>query len=247
MTNGIQFAVSGEGTGLYIALSEYYEGKPPQDLPILDQFGKFTVRGDFSGGCFDDVHIVATHVALATLTDASLSNWRCSVHEAFVDYPEGSGPRDFKALAIALNVTGPGSRKFPDRSFGIPYILATNITAPTCQLCIPYPGQNLCHPTTACSFTPYGNMCLTRPGYKADGAADDDLSVQWRMEWPVPGHEHRVAVFPGRSADTLCDSKNAGPDICKEVSIADCAPPKVGGGRFESSYSQADQKIMHGE
>jgi hypothetical protein len=245
MTNGIQFAVAGKGTGLYLALSEYYANQAPQSLPVLDQFGTFTVRGDFSGGCFNDVHIVATHPALATLTDVSLSNWQCSIHEAFVDYPQGSGSRDFKPLAIALNVTGPGSKTFTDHSFGIPYILATNITAPTCQLCIPFPGENLCHPTTACSFTPFGDMCLTRPGFKADGAADDDLRVQWRMNWPVPGHEHRVAVFPGTSADTLCDSKHVGQDVCKEVSIADCGASNVDD--VESSHGQADQKVMHEE
>ena len=65
-------------------------------------------------------------------------------------------------------------------------------------------------------------MCLTRPGFKADGTDDDNVKVQWRMKWPVPGHEHRVAVVPGTSADTLCDPKNTGPDVCKEIMVADC-------------------------
>ena len=40
------------------------------------------------------------------------------------------------------------------------------------------------------------------------------------MNWSEPGHEHRVVVFLGVSADTLCDSEHVGHDVCKEVSIA---------------------------
>jgi len=77
-------------------------------------------------------------------------------------------------------------------------------------------------------------MCLTRPGYKADGARDRDRKVHWRLKWPVPGHEHRVAVKPGTSADTLCDPKNTGPDVCKEVAVGDCPTPPSGGARHET-------------
>jgi hypothetical protein len=69
-------------------------------------------------------------------------------------------------------------------------------------------------------------MCLTRPGYKADGAKDGDLKAQWRLEWPVDGHEHRVAVKPGTPSNTLCDSKFTGPDVCKEVAVGDCPKTK---------------------
>jgi von Willebrand factor type A domain len=108
-----------------------------------------------------------------------------------------------------------------------------------CFLCVPQPGQDVCHPTTSCSPTPFGAMCLTRPGYKADGVADSDVKMQWRMKWPVPGQEHRVAVKPGTSADTLCDPQNTGPDVCKEVVIANCSTTTLDDARYGT-----DQKVM---
>ncbi|KIW33602.1 uncharacterized protein PV07_00438 [Cladophialophora immunda] len=108
-----------------------------------------------------------------------------------------------------------------------------------CFVCAPVPGQNECHPTTSCAPTPFGTMCLTRPGYKADGVADNDVKVQWRMKWPVPGHEHRVAVKPGTSANTLCDPQNTGPDVCKEVVVANCLTAASERARHDS-----DQKVM---
>lgn len=101
-----------------------------------------------------------------------------------------------------------------------------------CDTCDPNPGKNLCHITTSCAPTPFGTMCLTRPGYKADGAGNDDTKVQWRMKWP--GHEHRVAVKPGKSADTLCDSKYTGPDVCKEVAVADCSKGALENVRYDN-------------
>ena len=110
---------------------------------------------------------------------------------------------------------------------GDAFIQSFNVTVNQlgCDTCNPHPGKNLCHPTTSCSPTPYGTMCLTRPGYKADGAKDGDRKVQWRLKWPVPGHEHRVAVKPGTSADTLCDPKNKGSNVCKEIAVGDCPTP----------------------
>lgn len=119
-----------------------------------------------------------------------------------------------------------------------------NITVPVNQLgcftCSPHPGQNLCHITTSCTPTPFGIMCLTRPGYKADGAADDDVKKHWRMNWPVPGHEHRVAVKPGTSADTLCSPNHTGRDVCKEVVVAKCTAKKA----LEGVNDDGAQKVM---
>jgi len=109
-----------------------------------------------------------------------------------------------------------------------------------CYTCDPRPDKNKCHPTTSCAPTPYGTMCLTRPGFKADGANDGDVKVQWRMKWPVPGHEHRVGVVPGRSANTLCDAKNTGPDVCKEIKVAHCQAPAV----LEGMRYGGDQIVM---
>lgn len=64
---------------------------------------------------------VANHVSLAGLTDASLSNWGCSVHEAITSYPPS-----FTPLAIA-SVSTVGSSYFPDGSYGIPYIIARGV------------------------------------------------------------------------------------------------------------------------
>lgn len=120
---GIGFAASElNKTGAYISLSCYYDtpdtGIP---VPLLDVFspGGFTVEGTGGGAkiCHNDVHIVARHAALAGLGDADLSNWSCSVHEAFDKFPA-----DFLVLAIARNrgSTFTGS----DGTVGTPYILA---------------------------------------------------------------------------------------------------------------------------
>lgn len=109
-------------TGLMVSLSCYYAGvSPGTTVPLLDQFGEFKVRGNF--GCYNNAHIVATHPALAGTTDASLSGWGCSVHEAFDTFPPG-----FIPLAIARDITGEGSLTFADGSFGVPYILANGET-----------------------------------------------------------------------------------------------------------------------
>jgi hypothetical protein len=72
-------------------------------------------------GCFNDAHIVATHPALAGLTDATLSNWSCSVHEAF-----DSWPVSFEVLAIAEGASAAFTA--PDGTVGTPYILARGVT-----------------------------------------------------------------------------------------------------------------------
>lgn len=122
LTNGaVAFAATEAGTGLYTSLSCYYHGVVPNTpVPVLSGLGDFKVRGV---GCYNDVHKVADHPALTGVTDATLSNWSCSVHEAFDSYPSS-----FLPLAIANNVTGTGSVTFADGSFGVPYILARGKT-----------------------------------------------------------------------------------------------------------------------
>jgi hypothetical protein len=137
-------------------------------------------------------------------------------------------------ISFLLN-GAPGGNTFIQR-------VAVAVNQMGCFTCVPQPGKNLCHLTTSCAPTPYGTMCLTRPGYKADGVDDDNVKVQWRMKWPVPGHEHRVAVVPGTSADTLCDPGNTGPDVCKEVKVADCKAVVLApeGAHLDST----DQKVI---
>jgi PKD repeat protein len=108
----------GDKTGAYISLSCYEHGVDEETpVPLLDglsTLGNFTVRGV---GCYDEAHITATDSALGGITDEELSNWGCSVHEAFDTYPE-----DFIELAIARDIGQ--TYTAPDGSVGTPYILA---------------------------------------------------------------------------------------------------------------------------
>ncbi len=116
--NAVAFAADADDkTGMMISLSCYYHDTAPSTpVALLAPFGSFTVTGV---GCYNDAHIVATHPALTSITDASLSNWSCSVHEAFDSFPA-----DFLPLAIAEGAGLPGARDFPDGTRGVPYILA---------------------------------------------------------------------------------------------------------------------------
>jgi hypothetical protein len=115
----VDVAVSQPGkTGLYVALSCYYESSPVDTaVPLLDGLrpGAFKVG---SASCYNDSHIVATHPALAGLTDSTLSNWSCSVHEIFTAWPG-----DFSVLAIAKDFNA--SFTASDGTVGAPYILAS--------------------------------------------------------------------------------------------------------------------------
>ncbi len=113
------FTVAEAGkTGAYISLSCYYHGTAPgTPVPLLSGFGSFTAIGV---GCSNDAHIVATHPALTGLTDANLSNWSCSVHEAF-----DSWPVSFEVLAIAEGIGSVFTA--PDGTVGTPYILARGV------------------------------------------------------------------------------------------------------------------------
>lgn len=120
MNSAAAFVVDEAGkTGAYISLSCYYHDVDPpvSPVPVLSGFGTFTVTGV---GCFNDAHIVATHPALAGLTDATLSNWSCSVHEAFTEWP-----LTFEVLAIAEGIGAFFTA--PDGSVGTPYILARGV------------------------------------------------------------------------------------------------------------------------
>ena len=89
---------------------------PMTSVPLLSAIGStpFTVRGI---GCFNDAHIVAVHPALAGIVDLDLSNWDCSVHEAF-----DSWPPEFQVLAMARGIGE--SFTASDGTVGTPYILA---------------------------------------------------------------------------------------------------------------------------
>jgi hypothetical protein len=112
----VAFAVDEAGkTGLYVSLScEYDSAGPLTPVDVLSGLGTFTVQ---TASCYNDAHIVATHPAIAGLTDADLSNWFCSVHEQF-----DSWPATFQVLAIAERPEG--TYTAADGSVGFPYVLA---------------------------------------------------------------------------------------------------------------------------
>jgi hypothetical protein len=122
LKRGIAFAVNDPArTGLYYAMSCYYDYTAPATsptlVPHLTGFGTFMTR-NYPGTCFNDAHQVATHpvfTATPALTDAELSNWGCSTHEGF-----DSWPPSFIVLAIALTN---GTYTATDGSNGVPYIL----------------------------------------------------------------------------------------------------------------------------
>lgn len=107
ITNGINFAASGPGTGLYVSLSCYYAGAPDNTpVNLLDQLGAFLVGGQ--GGCTSAATITdPTHPAMAGLTNAGLSNWGCSPHEFLLGFPGG-----LNVLATAIRPTDGGSYPF---------------------------------------------------------------------------------------------------------------------------------------
>jgi cysteine-rich repeat protein len=99
------------------------------NVDALSYFGTFEVRGDLS--CYDKVHIVASSPAIDTLTDTYLSNWGCSVHEAFSAYPS-LGISGFQAIAIADGVVFPGTQTYGDGHSGLPYIITRGATPAGC-------------------------------------------------------------------------------------------------------------------
>jgi hypothetical protein len=122
IAHGIDFTLAQAGkTGAYIDLSCAY-GEVAANTPVtlLDglRSGGFTVDGGPSSVCYDDAHIVATHPALAGLTDADLSGWGCSVHESFDTWPA-----DYTVLAMARNFGSTYTAS--DGTVGEPYILAS--------------------------------------------------------------------------------------------------------------------------
>lgn len=129
--DSISLASTGKnGTGMYFSLSCYYQSNAaPTTIEALSEIGVFKVRGNLT--CLNKVHIVATDDSMTSLTDEMASNWNCSAHEVFAEYPtEGNGA--FEPLAIALNTTGLGQRTFADGTHGTPYIIARGATPLGC-------------------------------------------------------------------------------------------------------------------
>ncbi len=136
--NGLAYAGAvSSATGVYMDLGCTYDNATPGTaVPILDGLStqgprQFTVVGENSNtlpkaACDTGVNIVASTGPTSGLSDADLSNWDCSVHEAFTSYP-----LDYTPLALA-----PTSSGFPSeycandvetdtQACGSPYILVS--------------------------------------------------------------------------------------------------------------------------
>ena len=174
--SAVRFASAAtDRTGSYVSLSCYYWDPPVPAgtaVPLLDAFepGGFTVEG--VPGCFNAAHIVADHPALSGLTDASLSNWDCSVHEAFNSWPD-----DFLVLAIALDGT---AYTAPDGTVGTPYILARG------------EGLNVISDITA----------TTTPGSSATGSTRTVTATVVEESVPQVGKTVQFRVVSGPHAGT---------------------------------------------
>jgi hypothetical protein len=144
--NFLNFAASGTGTGLYVALSCVYNVSTPDTaVPLLSPLGTFTVEGVAAGG-YDDAHIVAASPALSGVTDAMLSNWLFSVHEGFDVWPS-----NFVPLAIATDATNKNYTA-SDGTSGLVYILASgDIVALGTDTPTPYPNAT---PNYTLTLTP---------------------------------------------------------------------------------------------
>jgi hypothetical protein len=107
--NGIAYAGQVAGaTGAYVDLScAYASSAANTPVPLLDGLsthgkGQFAVIGVTPlNACATGVNIVAQTGPTAGLTDADLSNWQCSVHEAFQKFPP-----DYTPLALAPTSSG---------------------------------------------------------------------------------------------------------------------------------------------
>jgi len=210
--SSIAFAASsGTGkTGAYITLSCYYHGTAAHTpVPLLDAFetvpGQFTVTGV---GCYNNAHIVATSSALVGLTDANLSNWSCSVHEAFDLWAS-----DFTVLVIARNIGT--SYTAPDGSVGTPYVLARgNISAG--DIALSPPSQDVCTGGSATvtakvssGGTPQSGVSVTftitsgpNAGMTFVGTTDSSGQVSWTYSGTVAGTDTITASFTDRSGHT---------------------------------------------
>ena len=119
MNSAAPFSVARAGkTGAYVSMS--CGGTAPLAQAELNAAfgGTWTAVGT---SCGTNVTIVATHPALAGLTDATLSNWGCSTHNAFSTWPT-----TFEVLAMALEG---GFFTAPNGTVGSPYIMARGVTA----------------------------------------------------------------------------------------------------------------------
>jgi hypothetical protein len=209
--NGIAYAgATGGATGAYVDLSCAYsfstQGTP---VPLLDGLsthgpGQFTVGG---APCAGDISIVAETGPTAGLHDADLSNWQCSVHEYFDDYPA-----DYTPYALATDPTVPPTYSANDVDTGAevsgsPYILvAGNGITVTSNITLT--------PATQSLLAGAGSTTTVTATVVSGGAAEPGVTVTFSVDsGPNAGATFTGTTGPtGQAAFTYPDAGGVGTD-----------------------------------
>lgn len=264
INHAMDFALAQAGkTGGYIDLSCAY-GTVPANTPLtlLDGLrpGGFSVDGGPSTVCYNDAHIVATHPALAGLTDAQLSNWSCSVHEAFDTWPA-----DYTVLAIARNFGA--SFTASDGTIGTPYILASGLGLHSYPLSLAPVGQNV---NVGASATVTASLLDTTTGNPAPGVAvsfrvqagpnagttgscvpstcltDSNGNVNWSYAGANPGSD-TVQAWLDTNQNGVPDPGEAQTTagVTWTAPIGPTPPSQSGGGSPSASPPSSCQQIGH--
>jgi hypothetical protein len=180
-------------TGLYVTLGDAYDGAAPgTTVPLLDGLGTthFTVSG---ADCYNDAHLVAQHPAVSGLTDTTLSNWSCSVHEQMDTWPA-----NFQVLAIARNHGS--SFTAADGTIGTPYILAA--------------GQGVT--TAGLSATPTDGVAAVGAKYEITARLIDPDTMQ-----PIEGSLLRAATETHSGSIVVRDFLNCSTYLCQTNALGE--------------------------
>lgn len=264
---GIAFALAEAGsgkTGAYVTLSCYYHMVGANTYAeFLRGFGDFLVVGASTTGALNNVRIVASHPALAGITNALLSNWGNSVHQSF-GVAAQSWPSDFEVLAVAAGAGG--NFVAPDGTRGYPYILARGIIPDSCgdgslgateecddgnnvdgdgcdqscnveESCLDSDGDTVCDLVDACV------------GDDLSGDSDSDFQCDnvdlcpfdfWN-DWDADGVCGDVdnCPFVSNSGQDDADSDNLG-DVCDDDDDNDGVPDATDNCQYDSNPSQLD-------
>jgi hypothetical protein len=198
----IQFASDLPGmTGLYVSLSCYYQNAAPEThVELLEPFGVFSVQG---GGCYERVHVVGEHPALAQINDESMSNWPCSVNAQFDSFPRAN----FAPLSVAEYLVGSRSsaplQEFTDGTLGAPYILARGVNLLGC-------GNGDQEVGEECDY-----------GYESNGLGGSECSATCQLNWCGDG-----IVNAGEDCDQgAMNGQGTCPRACRTIPAPPPPPP----------------------
>jgi hypothetical protein len=201
---GIAFAGAVTGaTGIYLDMSCSYTGVTPgTPVPILDGLsthgaGQFTTTGV---PCAGAIAVVAASGPTTGLTDSDLSDWECSVHNAFDKFPS-----DYTPLALATDSSLPQIYCATDvttstPACGSPYILvsgsgvtiSSDITLAPPPSTIAAGGSVTLTATVASSGSPEANVAVSfsvdsGPNTGKTGSGTTNSSGQTTFTYPDTG------------------------------------------------------------